>query len=61
MPNRRGVRAARGRLRGWTFRFYHHRPRAVIAAAEAAGLRLSERRTGLIWQMLVLTREAVAT
>ena len=48
------------RLRGWKFRFYLHRTSIVIATAEVEGLRLAERRRGLFWQRLVLTREATA-
>ena len=44
------------RLRGWRFRFYLHRTSTVIAAAEAEGMRLVERRKGMFWQMLILTR-----
>ena len=47
------------RLRGWKFRFYLHRTSAVIASAAAEGLRLTERRRGLFWQMLVFERDAV--
>jgi len=48
------------RLRGWRFRFYLHKTSAVIAAAEREGMHVLERRTGVFWQMLVFTREAVA-
>ena len=44
------------RVRGWRFRFYLHRTSAVISAAEVEGMRLVERRKGLLWQMLILTR-----
>lgn len=44
------------RLRGSRFRFYVHPARTVVGAAEAAGLRLRERRVGILWQLLVFTR-----
>lgn len=44
------------RVRGWRFRFYLHRTSTVISAAEAEGMRLVERRRGMFWQMLILTR-----
>jgi hypothetical protein len=46
------------RMRAWKFRAYVHPTREVVDAAVRRGMRLAERRTGLIWQMLVLTREA---
>ena len=58
------VRAAIGlanlwpRLRAWKFRAYVHPTREVVDAAVRTGMRLAERRPGLIWQMLVLTRDA---
>lgn len=48
------------RLRGWKFRFYLHPTAAVVAAAEAQGMRLGERQKGFVWQMLVFRRETVA-
>ena len=44
------------RLRGWRFRFFVHPTRVVIAAAEARGMRLRERRGRFVWQMLVFAR-----
>jgi len=47
-------------LRGSKFRVFVHPTRSVVAAAEREGLRLVDRRKGLLWQMLVLTREDAA-
>jgi hypothetical protein len=44
------------RLRGSKFRSFAHPTRTVIESAESRGLRLDERRQGLFWQTLVLTR-----
>jgi magnesium-protoporphyrin O-methyltransferase len=44
------------RIRRSKFRFFVHRTADVVAAAERQGLRLVDRRAGLIWQMLVLAR-----
>jgi len=43
-------------LRRNTFRGYVHATRVVIAAAERRGMRLAERRRGLIWQLIALER-----
>ncbi|MGH2492867.1 MAG: class I SAM-dependent methyltransferase [Candidatus Limnocylindria bacterium] len=43
-------------LRRSTFRGYVHATRVVLAAAESRGMRLAERRRGLIWQFIVLER-----
>lgn len=43
-------------LRGSRFRFFVHPTALVVATAEAAGLRVSARRHGWIWQLLVFTR-----
>lgn len=39
-----------------TFRGYVHATRAVLAAAERRGMRLAERRRGVIWQLIALER-----
>ena len=44
-------------LRGWKFRAYVHPTSRVTDAAVNKGMRLAERRLGLVWQMLVFTRE----
>ncbi|TMB63001.1 MAG: class I SAM-dependent methyltransferase [Chloroflexi bacterium] len=46
------------RLRGWKFRAYVHPTHVVVTAAAGEGLALAERRVGLVWQMLVLARDA---
>ena len=46
------------RLRGWKFRAYVHATHVVVTAAADEGLALAERRVGLLWQMLVLARDA---
>lgn len=43
-------------LRRNTFRGYVHATRAVVAAAERQGMRLVERRRGVIWQLIALER-----
>lgn len=43
-------------LRRNTFRGYVHASRKVLAAAERRGMRLAERRRGLIWQLIALER-----
>lgn len=43
-------------LRRNTFRGYVHATRAVLAAAERRGMRLAERRCGLLWQLIALER-----
>jgi len=43
-------------LRRSTFRGYVHATRVVISAAERRGMRLAERRRGLIWQLIALER-----
>jgi hypothetical protein len=48
------------RLRGSKFRFFVHPTRVVLASAERAGLRLIERRKGILWQRLVFVRETAA-
>lgn len=48
------------RLRGWKFRVFVHSTDEVVAAAAHRGLSLAERRTGIFWQMLVLTRAEAA-
>ena len=59
------MRAARAainlwpRISGSRFRFFVHRTRSVIGAAERRGLRLARRRVGPLWQMLVFTREVL--
>jgi predicted RNA methylase len=47
------------RIRGSRFRFFLHRTATVVSAAERDGMRLEERHAGLVWQMLVFTRENV--
>ncbi len=44
------------RLRGWRWRFFVHPTSVVVSSAEAAGMRLVERRGRLVWQMLVFER-----
>ena len=44
------------RLRGSTFRSFVHSTNAVVAVAQRHGMRLTEHRRGLIWQVLVLER-----
>ncbi len=44
------------RLRGSRFRFFVHRTRVVVAAAEERGMRLAERRGRFLWQTLVFAR-----
>jgi len=46
------------RLRRSKFRGFMHPASRIIATAEAEGLRLTDRRKGLLWQMLVFAREA---
>lgn len=43
-------------IRRNTFRGYVHATRAVVGAAERRGMRLAQRRRGLIWQMIALER-----
>jgi 2-polyprenyl-3-methyl-5-hydroxy-6-metoxy-1,4-benzoquinol methylase len=45
-------------LRRNSFRGYVHATRVVVAAAERRGMRLAERRRGLIWQLIALERSA---
>jgi O-methyltransferase domain len=44
------------RLRGSKFRGFMHPASRIIASAEAEGLRLTYRRKGLLWQLLVFAR-----
>jgi O-methyltransferase len=44
------------RLRGSKFRGFMHPASRIIASAEAEGLRLTYRRKGLLWQILVFAR-----
>jgi hypothetical protein len=44
------------RVRGCGFRLYLHDPRRILATAESAGLRLTHRRSGLVWQIAILER-----
>jgi len=45
-------------IRGSTFRGYAHATRAVLATAERHGMRPTQHRRGLIWQLIVLERAA---
>ena len=44
------------RLLGRSFRAFVHDPDEILAAAEAAGLRLEHRRRGAVWEIAALTR-----
>ena len=47
------------RVTGSAFRAFVHPTRAVVAAAEARGLRLAHREQGVVWQIVALERPAV--
>ena len=55
---RAGQRAVNlvARVQGWDWRFRVHRPADLVAAAEAAGLRLERTEHGRIWQVALLVR-----
>ena len=46
------------RVRGGTFRAHAHPTRSVLATAERHGMRPTQHRRGLIWQLIVLERAA---
>jgi hypothetical protein len=53
-----GLRLVNGwqRLVGRTFRVFLHPPAAILASAEAEGLRLAERGGGRLWEFVALSR-----
>jgi hypothetical protein len=55
---RLGLRLVNGwqRLVGRTFRVFLHPPAAILASAEAEGLRLAERGGGRLWEFVALSR-----